>query len=81
MCENRQKEQKEAFSYFDWKPYFMERGAKGQCPLCPPQKRLWLIVSMQEEAGRTRQTSELFTSRLFTRNTALKFINALDRLP
>ena len=21
LCENRQKQQKEAFSYFDWKPY------------------------------------------------------------
>ena len=30
----------------------------------------------QEEAGRTRQTSELFT-----RSTALKFINALNKPP
>ena len=30
----------------------------------------------QEEAGRTRRTSELFT-----RSTALKFVNALNKLP
>ena len=30
----------------------------------------------QEEAGRTRQTSELFT-----RSTALKFVNALNKPP
>ena len=30
----------------------------------------------QEEVGRTQQTSELFT-----RSTALKFVNALNKLP
>ena len=30
----------------------------------------------QEEAGRTRRTSELFT-----RSTALKFVNTLNKLP
>ena len=38
--------------------------------------RLTIVSLGQEEAGRTQRTSELFT-----RSTALKFVNALNKPP
>ena len=61
------------------------RGLPDICILSPWAcgPRLWVYIKThdsesrgQKEAGRTRRTSELFT-----RSTALKFVNALNKPP